>query len=64
MILKNAGYTVKVNEERPRKGAFVITLKKSEKTKVILELTGMPRPFTKLRNTDVEEVVESAISEF
>lgn len=56
-VLQSAGYKVTINESKPRKGAFVVSL--GDKT--VIELLDMPRPFTKLRNTDVEEVVKAAL---
>ena len=44
-------------EKPPQKGSFIVTVG----GKKVIELLGMPRPFTKLRETDVEVVVEAAI---
>ena len=46
-----------VNPEKPRKGAFVVTVG----GKKVIELLNMPRPFAKLREIDVEEVVSAAL---
>jgi hypothetical protein len=56
-VLKDAGYTVQINPEKARKGSFVVVIN----DKTVIELLAMPRPFTKLRETDVEEVVKAAI---
>jgi hypothetical protein len=58
-VLQSAGYKVAINESKPRKGAFVVSLG----SKTVIELLNMPRPFTKLRNTDVEEVIKAALEE-
>ena len=52
-----AGLKVVINNEKPRKGAFVITVK----GKKIIELLDMPRPFTKLKALDMDEVTEKVI---
>lgn len=41
-----------VNEEKPRKGCFEVTVN----GKVELSLLDMPRPFTKLKALDMEQV--------
>jgi hypothetical protein len=46
-----------LNGERPRKGSFVVSLN----GKVVCELLDMPRPFTKLRNTDVDELADTIL---
>lgn len=48
---------VKVNEEKPGKGNFVVTVQGHEKP--IIELLGMKRPFPALKKLDMEEVVEN-----
>ena len=58
-LLDEAGLKAVVNAEKPRKGAFVVTIG----GKKVIELLGMPRPFTKLREMDVEEVVRAALKE-
>jgi len=56
-VLKKAGLPVVINAEKPRKGAFVVTVG----GKKVIELLDMPRPFTKLKSMDVEAVVSAAI---
>lgn len=56
-MLKDAGFSVTINPEKPRKGSFVVQMN----GETVIELLAMPRPFTKLRETDVEEVVKAAI---
>lgn len=42
---------------RPRKGTFEIRVRKGTKdADVVLSLVGMPRPFRKLRESDLEAV--------
>ena len=57
--LKDAGYSVSINPEKPRKGAFVVTVDGSDKPAV--ELLDMPRPFTKLKALDIDEVAAKII---
>ena len=55
-VLIAAGYSVSI--EKPAvKGSFIVTIG----GKKVIECVGMARPFTKLRETDVEEVVKAAI---
>jgi hypothetical protein len=54
--LKELGYSVSVNPTKPRKGAFVITLEGCSEP--LVELLDMQRPFTKLRNLEMEPVIE------
>ena len=49
---------VAVNEEKPRKGCFEVTVN----GKVTLSLLDMPRPFTKLKALDMEEVSASVVA--
>ena len=51
--------TVAHNLQPPRKGSFVVTVKGKE----IVNLLDMPRPFTKLRATPLEEVAAQAVAE-
>ena len=48
------GVSIAINEEKPRKGAFVVTVN----DKPVLSLLDMPRPFKKLKELDMEEVAE------
>ena len=63
-LLKAAGFKVKINEERPRKGSFVVTLNDGGKSSVIMNLLDMSRPFKKLRETDLEAAVEAGLEAF
>lgn len=56
---QDAGFTVTINPEKPRKGAFVI-VREGVSTPVV-ELLDMPRPFTKLRNLDIDKVIEDLL---
>jgi len=56
--LKALGYQVKINETKPLKGSFVITVNDSK----IVELLDLQRPFKALREMDVPEVVTAALS--
>ena len=51
------GTVVKINEEKPRKGAFVV---KAGDT-VVTELLDMPRPFAKLKQLDMETVAADVV---
>lgn len=57
-LLGAAGLSVSINPEgKPRKGTFEV--KVGGKTK--LSLVGMPRPFKKLRETDLDALAEEII---
>ena len=56
-VLKDAGYKVVINAEKPRKGAFVVSLG----GKAIINLLDMPRPFVKLKAMDVEAETKAAL---
>ena len=58
--LKDAGYIVSMNKEKPRKGCFVIT--QVGKETPFVELLALPRPFTKLKNLDVDKLISEIIS--
>jgi hypothetical protein len=58
--LKEKGYTITINPTKPRKGCFVI--KKEGKEKPVVELLSLPRPFTKLRELDLEEVIDKILA--
>jgi len=58
--LKDAGYAVIINGEKPRKGAFVITIE--GQSKPIVKLLDMPRPFNKLKALDIDEIVQSILA--
>ncbi|GMH56993.1 hypothetical protein TrRE_jg4368 [Triparma retinervis] len=51
---------VVINAEKPNKGAFVITIESSGKK--VVALTGLKRPFPKLKALDMDEVVEDCKS--
>ena len=53
-------FTVKINEDKPRKGAFVISME--GKDKPILEMLGLIRPFPSLKALDIDEVVEDVLT--
>jgi hypothetical protein len=61
--LKEAGFTVTINATKPRKGSFVITRGEGEEAEKVVELLDLPRPFTKLRNLDMEEVVKQILED-
>eukprot|EP01038_Epipyxis_sp_PR26KG_P007683 gene7683-10453_t len=58
--LKDAGFEVTINPNKPRKGAFVITVEGQEKSTI--ELLNMPRPFAKLKALDIDSIISSIIS--
>jgi len=51
------GAVVKVNEEKPRKGCFEVSV--GENT--VLSLLDMPRPFTKLKALDMDDVAADVV---
>jgi hypothetical protein len=57
-LLKKDGYTVSINPDKPRKGAFVVTVG----NRVHMELLDMPRPFTKLKAVDFEQVAKDIVA--
>lgn len=58
--LSAAGWSVSINKDKPRKGAFVITVEGEAKPAV--ELLGLARPFTKLREFDLDSAVAKILS--
>ena len=46
-----------INEEKPRKGCFEVTVN----GKIALSLLDMPRPFTKLKALEMEDVAADVI---
>ena len=46
------------NAEKPRRGAFVISVR----GKAIVNLLDLPRPFSKLRDLQMEEVAKTVIA--
>jgi len=48
---------VAINRTKPRKGCFEVTVSGSEEP--VLSLLDMPRPFSRLKALDMEDVVES-----
>jgi len=65
-ILKEAGFTnIEINKEKPRKGCFVVNVSMVEgvsKTSAVIELLDMPRPFTKLRELDLDAFLQTVIA--
>ena len=51
------GAQIQVNEEKPRKGCFEISVN----GKTVLSLLDMPRPFTKLKALDMEDVAADVV---
>lgn len=49
-------FKVKINDEKPRKGAFVITME--GRAAPILEMLDLTRPFPKLKSLDMDKVIE------
>lgn len=45
---------VTINKEKPRKGAFVVTVVGADKP--VVQLLDMPRPFSKLKALTIEDV--------
>ncbi len=59
-LIKAAGSSIKVtiNPEKPRKGSFVVNAGGT----ICCSLLAMPRPFTKLRELDLEKVAKDAVA--
>ena len=62
--LKSKGFVESVsvngeflNGERPRKGAFVVSLN----GKIMCELLNMPRPFTALKSMDLDALADTIL---
>ena len=53
-------FKVTINEEKPRKGSFVISME--GKDKPILEMLGLIRPFPSLKALNIDEVVEDVLT--
>lgn len=53
--LTAAGWTVMINKEKPRKGAFVVMV--DGEAKPAIELLALARPFTKLREYDLDAAI-------
>lgn len=53
----NSSVSVAVNEEKPGKGNFVVSVG----TKTIVSLKAMPRPFKALRELDIVEVAQDIV---
>ena len=47
-----------VNEVKPRKGTFEVTVAGT----ALVSLVGMPRPFKKLRELDIDELAASVVA--
>lgn len=62
--LKAAGYSVTVNAEKPRKGAFVVTVEGGGEVGVgvAVELLDLARPFKRLRELDLDAAVASIVN--
>ena len=58
------GVEIEINAEKPRKGAFVLTVEKDGERITHLELLDMPRPFTKLKAIDFDAVAEELVTKF
>lgn len=51
---------VAINTDKPRRGAFVVSVNGIDKP--IVEMLGLTRPFTKLRELDLDDVVQNIIA--
>ena len=54
--LSKEGWSVSINVDKPRRGAFVVTV--TGESKPIIELLELKRPFQKLRDYDLDAAVE------
>lgn len=54
-----------INENKPRKGSFVVTVfsPQDDTGTKIIELLDMPRPFKKLKELNLEKLVEDFLAE-
>lgn len=59
-LLKDADVVVKQNPVKARKGTFSVRI--DEGGDYVIELVSMPRPFKKLRETNIEELAEKVIA--
>lgn len=50
---------VHINVNKPRKGAFVVSIEGEDQPRI--ELLDMPRPFQKLRNYDLDTAINEII---
>ena len=57
------GVLVTVNKEKPRKGSFVIIRERDGKSETVVELLDLTRPFKKLRDLDIDALVEKLVEE-
>ena len=55
---KRSDVKVVVNQEKPRKGCFVVSVD----GKPLVSLLDLPRPFKKLRELPVEETIAAVLS--
>ena len=62
--LNNAGFTVTINPNKPRKGSFVVTIVKGNCQNNFIELLNMQRPFTELKSIDMNIAVEDIIQKY
>ena len=60
--LVDAGFRVTINESKPRKGTFAVKLDGIEDP--VVELLAMPRPFSKLRELDIDDLAQSIVAKF
>lgn len=54
-LFLSGGYVVTINSEKPRKGSFVVTVDGINNP--VIEMLGLVRPFTKLRELDIVSVI-------
>ncbi|KAI5079443.1 hypothetical protein GOP47_0004922 [Adiantum capillus-veneris] len=53
------GIEVQINPDKPRKGCFEV---RGKDGKIYMSLLGLPRPFTKLKNVDMDKAVEEIVA--
>ncbi len=53
---------MQINATKPRKGAFVITSTSSTGASTHVELLDMPRPFTKLKALNMDELADAIVA--
>jgi len=58
-LKKEGGFSVVINEQKPRKGCFEVKMG----SKIFLSLLDMPRPFTKLKALDFDVVANDIIKQ-
>ena len=62
--LKESGFEVIVNSDKPRRGAFTVIIVKQGVRHNMIELLNMVRPFSLLKALDIEKVADDIIQSY